>query len=296
MDGTGVPLVTPFDGDGEVDTARLREVATWVVDRGVDFLVPCGSNSEAELLTVEERAEVIGTVVDEVSVPVLAGTGHPGLVETREQTRRAAAAGADAALVVTPFYFDHDQATLRQYYERLADGSDIPIYLYSVPQLTGTRLEPETVADLAEHDGIHGLKDSSGELVAFGRERRLTGDDFDLFIGSGSLFAPGLDAGADGGILALANVVPELTAEIYARRRDGDGAGARTLCAELVELDRAITDRYGVPGVKAAMRSRGVPAGRVRSPHRPLGDEERREVERLVEDAPVATAGNGGGF
>jgi 4-hydroxy-tetrahydrodipicolinate synthase len=285
MKGTGVPLVTPFDQSGGVDESKLRSVASWVVEKGVDFVVPCGSNGESELMTVDERAAVVRTVADEVSVPVLAGTGHPGLAETREQTRRAATAGADAALVVTPFYFGHDQADFETYYRRLADESDLPIYLYSVPSKTDTRLDPETVGSLSDHDNVAGMKDSSGDMVAFQRERRLAGSEFDLFIGSGSLYAPGLDAGADGGVLALANVVPELASEIHRRNRDGDRQGARELCASLVELNQAITARYGVPGVKEAMRYRGVSAGHVRSPHTALEGEAVDEIHSLIDEA-----------
>jgi 4-hydroxy-tetrahydrodipicolinate synthase len=285
MDGTGVPLATPFDETGELDESRLREVAAWVVDRGVDFVVPAGSNSESELMTVDERARVVETVADEVSVPVLAGTGHPGLVETLEGTRRAADAGADAALVVTPFYFEHSQADLAAYYREVADESPLPVYLYDVPKMTGTRLEPETVAALADHDNVVGVKDSGGDLVGFQRTQRVTGPDFETFVGSGGLYAPALDTGADGGIMALANVVPDLASEVYERHRDGDREGARELCAGLVELNQAITAEYGVPGVKAAMRHRGAPAGQPRSPHRPLGEDAAAEVRALVDEA-----------
>jgi 4-hydroxy-tetrahydrodipicolinate synthase len=285
MNGTGVPLATPFDDSGAVDEPKLRAVASWVVDRGVDFVVPAGSNSESELMTLDERARVVATVADEVSVPVLAGTGHPGLVETLEGTRRAAEAGADAALVVTPFYFEHSQADLAAYYREVADGSPLPVYLYDVPKMTGTRLEPETVAGLADHDNVVGIKDSGGDLVTFQRTRRMTGPDFETFVGSGGLYAPALDAGADGGIMALANAVPDLASEVYDRHREGDVAGARELCADLVELNRAITAEYGVPGVKAAMRHRDAPAGQPRSPHRPLDEDATREVRALVDEA-----------
>jgi len=285
MEGPGVPLVTPFNEDGSINESKLRTAASWVVKQGVKFVVPCGSNGEAELMTFEERARVTGIVSDEVSVPVLAGTGHPGPVETRKQTARAAAAGVAGALVVTPFYFGHNQDAFERYYAQLADESELPIYLYSVPKMTGARLEPETVGALAGHENIHGLKDSAGDMIAFQRERELSGDDFDLFIGSGSLFAQGLDAGAEGGVMALANVVPDLTAELYTLHRDGDTAAARDLGADLVELNQAVTARYGVAGVKAAMRHRDVPAGRVRAPHSPAADQTVREVEALVDEA-----------
>jgi len=283
MDGTGVPLVTPFDRDGDLAVERLRELVEWVEDRGVDFVVPCGSNSEAELMSVEERTRVVEVVAETADVPVLAGTGHPGLRETLRQTEGAAAAGADAALVVTPFYYEHDQDALAAYYREVADESPVPVYLYSVPAYTGVALTAETVADLADHDNVAGMKDSSGDLERLQRERARTADaDFDLLVGSGSVYAPGLDAGADGGVLALANVAPERASEVFDLHRVGKDDEARQLNAKLVDLNRAITAEHGVVGAKAAMRERGAPAGYPRKPHRPLDDAAREELADLV--------------
>lgn len=282
MHGIGLPLATPFTEDGDVDDDALRRLVRWVEDRGVDFLVPCGSNSEAELMTVEERARVTETVVEESSVPVLAGTGHPGLRETLEQTHRAADAGADAALVVTPFYFGHDDATLESYYESVADESPLPVYLYSVPAYTGVSLAPVVAGRLSDHPNVHGMKESSGDVEAFVRTRHRVADDFDLLVGSGSIVAQALDVGAAGGVLAVANVAPGATTEVYDRHREGDDGGARALNADLIELNRAVTTRYGISGLKAAMRARGAPAGSPRRPHRPLDDEARAELESLV--------------
>jgi 4-hydroxy-tetrahydrodipicolinate synthase/4-hydroxy-2-oxoglutarate aldolase len=285
MNGTGVPLVTPFDEEGEVDEQRLREVANWVQDGGMDFVVPCGSNSEAELMSVEERARVVEVVADETDLPVLAGTGHPGLRETLRQTDLAAEAGADAALVVTPFYYGHDDAALEAYYREVADESPIPVYLYSVPVYTHVKLSPEVVGRLADHDNVAGMKDSSGDVEALQRERRLTADaEFDLLVGSGSVYAHALDAGADGGILGLANVAPERASEIYKLYQTGENAAARQLNAKLVELNRAVTSKYGVPGAKAAMRERGVDAGYARKPHREVSENVREEIAGLVDD------------
>jgi len=286
MNGTGVPLITPFDEDGQLDAESLRELVAWVEDGGVDFVVPCGSNSEAELMGVEERARVVEIVADEADVPVMAGTGHPGLRETRRQTDLAAEAGADAALVVTPFYYGHGDDALEAYYREVADESPIPVYLYSVPAYTHVKLSPEVVGRLASHDNVAGMKDSSGDLEAFQRERALTADeDFDLLVGSGSVYAHALASGADGGILGLANVAPERASEILALHRAGKDEQARQLNAELVELNRAVTARYGVPGAKAAMRERGAPAGYARTPHRPVDEDVRDEIAGLVADA-----------
>ncbi|USZ67244.1 dihydrodipicolinate synthase family protein [Halorussus salilacus] len=288
MRGTGVPLITPFDENDDLDTDRLRDLAEWVVERGVDFVVPCGSNSESELMSVEERARVTEVVAETVDVPVVAGTGHPGIRETLRQTDLAAEAGADAALVVTPFYYPHDDEALEAYYREVADESPIPVYLYSVPPYTDVKLNPEVVGRLASHDNVAGMKDSSGDLEAFQRERALTADEeFDLLVGSGSVYAHALEAGGDGGILGLANVAPERANEVYQLHLGGDDAAARQLNASLVDLNRAVTSRFGVPGAKAAMRERGAPAGYARTPHREVDDETRAEIAELVEDAVV---------
>ena len=282
MDGVGPPLVTPFAADGTVDHAALRDLVDWIERRGVDFLVPCGSNSEAELMTADERLAVIETVVEAADVPVLAGTGSPGYRETLDATEDAAAAGADAALVVTPFYYDHDQSALGDYYRRLADAASIPTYLYSVPAYTDVRLEPSTVAALADHPNIAGIKDSSGDIAEFIRIVRRTRDsDFDPMVGSGGVFAQALSAGASGGVLALANVAPAAAAAVYERHAENPSA-ARALNADLVELNHAVTADHGIPGLKYAMRSRGAPAGHPRPPHRPPSDAATDRLDELL--------------
>lgn len=281
VSGVGPPLVTPFDQEGDVDHGRLRELVAWVETRGVDFLVPCGSTSEAELLTADEQARVVETVVDAASVPVVAGTGHPGLRETLASTRAASEAGADAALVVTPFYYEHDQQRLAAYYREVADSSPLGVYLYSVPTYTGVELHPDTVGDLATEPGILGLKDSSGSLGALARHRRRTGSDFTLLAGSADLLASGLAHGADGGVLAVANLHPELAAEAVEQQTD-DPERARTLTTDLGEYHRAVFAQ-GVPGLKWAMRERGAPAGYPRSPHRPLAEEDRDSLRSALD-------------
>ncbi|UIO99644.1 dihydrodipicolinate synthase family protein [Halobaculum sp. CBA1158] len=284
MQGTGPPLVTPFDADGDLDESALRDLVEWVEARGVDFLVPCGSNSEAELMTADERTRVVEVVAEAASVPVLAGTGSPGKRETLAATEAAADAGADAALVVTPFYYDHDQETLAAYYREVADESPIPVYLYSVPPYTDASLDPETVGDLAQHSNVAGMKDSSGDISAFQRIRERTADaDFDLMVGAGGVFGQALAAGGSGGVLALANIAPEGASAIYDAHAAGDAERARELTAALADLNHAVTAEYGIPGLKYAMRERGAPAGNARSPHRPPeSDAEAALDERLA--------------
>jgi 4-hydroxy-tetrahydrodipicolinate synthase/4-hydroxy-2-oxoglutarate aldolase len=281
MNGTGVPLVTPFDEQGDVDEDALRDLTAWVEDAGVDFLVPCGSTSEAPMLDAEERDRVFAAVADAADGPVVAGTGAESHANTLDVTRRAADAGADAALVVTPHYFDYDQETLAAYYRDVADDSPIPIYLYSVPPYTGVALEPETVADVADHDNVRGIKDSSGDLRRLQRTLDRVPDDFDVLVGNGAVYAPGLDAGASGGVLAVANAAPERSSEIYRKHRDGNDDEARRINRDLVELDTTLVE-HGIPGFKAAMRERGQPAGRARRPFRSLCDDARDEIAAIV--------------
>lgn len=282
MEGIGPPLVTPFDEDGDVDYDRLRELVAWVERREIDFLVPCGSTSEGELLTDEERTSVIETVADEASVPVLAGTGHPGLRATLDTTAAAAEAGADGALVVTPHYYNHDQETLAAYYRELAEESRLPIYLYSVPVFADARIEPETAGVLAEHPNVAGMKDSSGDLAEFVRTVDRVGEDFAMLVGTGSLLAQALDAGASGGIAALANLYPERLAAVVDAHDDPELARERN--RRLVEADTAITSEFGIPGLKWAMRRRGAPAGYPRSPHTEPGREAKDRLATLLDD------------
>jgi 4-hydroxy-tetrahydrodipicolinate synthase len=283
MEGTGVAVVTPFTAGGDIDESALTTLVRELEGRGVDFIVPVGSNGESVLLSPDERARVIQLVADAATVPVLAGTGTPGLRRTRRATERAAQAGADAALVVTPYYYKHDQSTLATYYRELAGSAPLPVYAYSTPSKAGVHLEAETVADLAAHANIAGVKDSSGDLERLQREVALTRDQaFDVLIGHGGLYAQALDAGAAGGVLAVANLVPAVVSEVYDRHRAADAAGPRAQDATLVELNHAVTAKYGVPGLKAAMRLRGLPVGRVRSPHRPVGPDVEAELEDLL--------------
>ncbi len=283
MQGTGVAVVTSFTAGGDIDESALTTLVGELESRGVDFFVPVGSNGESVLLSPDERARVIQLVADAATVPVLAGTGTPGLRRTRRATERAAQAGADAALVVTPYYYAHDQSTLAAYYRELADNVPLPVYAYSTPSKAGVHLDAETVADLAAHPNIAGVKDSSGDLERLQREVALTDDRaFDVLIGHGGLYAQALEAGAAGGVLAVANLVPAVVSELYDRHPAEDAAGPRAQDPSLVELNHAVTAMYGVPGLKAAMRLRGLPAGHVRSPLRPVGPDVEAELEELL--------------
>ncbi|MFC3957819.1 dihydrodipicolinate synthase family protein [Halovivax cerinus] len=284
MQGTGVPIVTPFTADGRIDHDRLASLVSWLEGAGVDFLVPCGSTGEAPLLSADEPRAVVETVADASDGPVLAGTGREGYDSTLATTEAAAEAGADAALVVTPPYYNPSAETLESYYRDVADESPIPIYLYSVPKFTDVALDPETAARLAAHENVAGIKDSAGNVDHLQQTVRLTADEtFDVLVGSGGVYASALDVGADGGILGVANVVPERVAELAAAHARGDGEAARSIQSTVAELNRVAVSEYGVPGVKAALELRGRPAGSPRRPLRSLDADGRAAVEAQLD-------------
>ena len=291
MQGTGVPIVTPCTESGEIDTDRLTLFSESLEAAGIDFVVPCGSTSEAPLLTAKERKDVIETVVDATECPVLAGTGYDGFEETMRATNDAATAGADAALILTPHYYPLTDEEYLTYFTAIADHSPLPIYLYSVPAYTDVNLSPSVIGQLATHDNIHGIKDSSGDLTTLQRTLTLTDDaEFAVLTGSGNVYALSLSVGAAGGILALANVVPELATAIYRLAQEGQKEEALQMNQSLVELNVTITNRFGVRGVKAALEARDRAVGPPRSPLASLSKEDAAEVQTVLQDALNATA------
>ena len=285
MQGIAPPLVTPFTKHGDIDLDRLRSLIEEMESAGVDFLVLNGSTSEAPACTPEERASIVETALDHASIPVLVGTGQPGLPETLAETALASELGADGALIVTPYYYPHGQESLLAHYQQVADEADIPVYLYSVPKFTGITLAPETVQELAKHPNIVGMKDSSGSLSEFVRTIELLPDDgFELFVGAGGILAPALQAGAAGGVLAMANIVPSEAAAVYEAHQEGAHEQAREEGSRLVSINHAVTGRFGIPGLKWVMRQRGFSAGYSRTPFQPPRQEARQELERLLHE------------
>ncbi|RME43377.1 MAG: dihydrodipicolinate synthase family protein, partial [Chloroflexi bacterium] len=252
LSGIFPPIVTPFR-DGQVDTEALAfNVQKWN-ETGLAGYVPLGSTGEFVHLTPAERERVIATV-REYAAPgkvVIAGTGSLSTDEAIRLTRRAGELGADAAMVVTPFYYTSQMtdAALWGHYTAVADASPIPILLYNVPVFTHLNMAVETVARLAEHPNIIGMKDSSGNVDQLTQIVHSTPEEFILLSGAAGVLHPALTVGANGAILAISNVVPELCVEIYELVQANDHATARRRQAVLGALNRAIS-RYGIGGYK----------------------------------------------
>lgn len=287
--GVLLPFTTPFDGDGEVNArALLTNIEKWN-ETGVMGYVALGSTgervhlSERECLTVIEKARerVPGTLA------FIVGAGQQGLRLTIDEVKKWAGAGADAVLLITPGYYraQMTQTALTGYYRAVADASTVPILLYNIPQVTGITLAPETVARLAEHENICGIKDSSGDMVALGETLRLVPDDFAVLTGHGSMLFAALALGARGGILAVGCFAPRTAVEIYSAFEAGDFERARVLQRKLASLVRTIMGGFGIAGIKAAMDEIKYAGGRVRSPLAQVGADARAEIARFFRES-----------
>ena len=286
LDGIYPPIPTPFDVKGAVDVeALLGNLRVWN-QHALRGIVALGSNGEAVLLDPEERIRVVETVRSSIPADrlLIAGTGCQGTRETIDLTRRAAAAGADAVLILPPSYYRGRMTpdALASHFAAVADAATVPVILYNMPACTGIDLDAQLVGRLADHGNIIGMKDSGGDLVKMGAIRERVGPGFQILAGSASFLLPALSVGAVGGVLALANIAPEACLEILHRARDGRMEEARQTQVRMVPVNTAVTRRWGVAGLKAAMEMIGLRGGAVRAPLQPLNEEERQELRAIL--------------
>jgi 4-hydroxy-2-oxoglutarate aldolase len=294
LKGVIAPLVTPFKADGELDrTAFERNVAAHV-KVGLRGVVVAGSTGEAALLDEREREQLMDWARSHVPNDrlVIAGVGAESTRTTIRFADSAAERGADALLVVAPHYFGNamTEAALRSHYLRVADESAAPLILYNIPKYMHFRLSDALVAELATHENIIGIKDSSGDRESFAGYLRAQRDGFDVLTGNGQFWRTALQMGARGGILAVSLFVAELTLAVAAAAERGDDAGADELQARLSPLAKTIVGELGVPGVKAAMDAAGFRGGQPRSPLMPLAPQDLERVRQLLREA-AQTAG-----
>ncbi len=281
---TGVlpAIITPFrEGPSpDLDTEGLRSNIEFLLLNGIHGIVPCGSTGESATLTFEEHERVICETVDVVNgkIPVLAGTGSNNTGEAVRLTRAAKDAGADGALVISPYYNKPNRSGLIKHYTKLAD-LDLPLILYNVPGRTGQNLSPDLVAELARHPNIVGIKEASGDINQISRIIEDTRDEeFVVLSGDDAMTLPILALGGGGVISVAANIEPRRMVRMYESFRAGDLKTARELHYELSPLFRGMfIDTNPIP-VKKAVALRGMAAGPVRLPLDDLDDD---RVERL---------------
>ena len=271
--GVFTPIATPFLADDTLDEPGLRaNVKRWMASP-LTGLVVLGSNGEAPQLDDSEADRLVAAVRAEMPKdrPMIVGTGRESTRATIAATRRAAAAGADAALVRTPAFFKGQMTSevFVRHYTEVADASPVPVLLYNVTMYTGVNLLPDAVATLAGHRNIIGMKESGSDLGQIADCIARTPDDFTVLAGSALTLFPALCIGCDGAILALAMLAPDACVQMRALVGQGRVDEARALQARLAPLARTIGGGHGVPALKAALALMGFAAGPPRPPLRP---------------------------
>ncbi len=290
IEGILPPIATPFT-DGRVAHDRLRENLDRWNETGLAGYVVFGSNGEAVHLDQDEKLAMVDTARQNLPSDklLIAGTGCQSTEATVRLTNLCAERGAEAALIFTPHYYKAkmDATCLKRHYLSIADGAKIPVLIYNVPQFTGVNVSPELVASLAEHPNIIGIKDSSGNIAQVGEMIATTPPppDFHVLAGSAGHLLSALILGASGGVLALANVAPNECCRIFNDFRSGRHAEAKELQLKLLAANKAVTARFGVAGLKAALDMVGYFGGDPRSPLFPLGEDQKNELRKILKRA-----------
>jgi len=292
--GIFAPIATAFDASGEVDYDVFKQNVATFGRTKLAGLVVLGSNGEFTLLSHEEKVNLVKearkNLPEEKSV--IAGTGCESLKETVELTKECADAGAEVALVVTPNYYkkDMNEAALEKFYTMLADVSPIPVMIYNMPGNSGVNVPSSLTVKLSGHPNIAGIKDSGGNIVQISEVLAKASKEFSVFAGSGSYLLATLMLGGVGGTLAVANVVPDYCAEIQENFENGNLDRARTMQLALLPLNAAVTSRFGIGGMKAAMDIVGFKGGLPRLPILPATDETRKEIARIISELGIKKA------
>jgi 4-hydroxy-tetrahydrodipicolinate synthase len=291
--GAFTALVTPMTADGSVDEASFRQLVRWQILAGIDGLVPCGTTGEASTLTLDERERLISIAVETVAerpsrgrVRVVAGTGTNDTAATIRATRRAAELGADAALVVAPYYNRPDQRMLAAHFTAVADEGDLPIVVYNVPSRTGTNVDADTFLQLAGHPRVIGVKEASGNLEQIARICRERPAGVSVLAGDDAWTLPLLALGGDGVVSVASNEIPAEMTSLCAAALAGDWEGARRIHERWLPL--FLANFRGGPNpvaAKAAVALMGLIAtDTVRLPLLPLDEEPRARLTVLLRD------------
>ena len=271
--GAATALVTPLTENG-IDYNQFGRLLDWQVDEGINAMVVCGTTGEASTLTDDEHRDAIAFAVERVNgrVPVIAGTGSNDTAYAIELTKFACEAGADACLVVTPYYNKATQNGLVAMYNAIADASTKPIILYNVPSRTGCAIQPATYAKLAEHPNIQAIKEANGNISAIVETMALVGDKLDLYSGNDDQIVPLMSMGGQGVISVLSNVLPRQTVELCDKFFAGDVAGAAKMQCDMLDLINALFCEVNPIPAKAAMAAMGFCENYLRLPLTPMED------------------------
>lgn len=280
--GAMVAIVTPFKG-GQLDEAALRDLIEFQIVNGTHGIVPCGTTGESATLSFQEHERVVEITVEQVNkrVPVIAGSGSNNTAEAIRLTKHAKSAGADGALMISPYYNKPTQEGLYQHFKKVAESVDIPIVLYNIPGRTAVNMEPDTIARLAKIDNIVGVKEATGSMKQVTDIIARCGEDFDVISGEDYLTFPLLCVGGKGVISVTSNIAPRDMAELCNLYFDGKFAEARKLCYRLLPLCHALFYETNPAPVKAALAMmKKIESDEVRLPLAAMSEANRERLRR----------------
>ena len=285
LHGIYAPIATPFAG-GKIAYDKLERNLNFWLESDLSGIVVMGSNGEFVLLSPEEKDELTRFVCAYVKgkKPVVVGTGAESTVETIRLSKMAAEAGAEAVLVVTPNYYKGEmtEPVLARFYRDVADASPLPVILYNMPRNAGINISAKLAVELSHHPNIVGIKDSGGNIVQIADMIRNAAQGFSVFAGSASFLYATLAVGGTGGTLALANVFPNECTRVQTLFEAGKMNEARDLQMILIDSNNAVTGRWGIPGLKAALDMVGIYGGDPRPPLLPLSEANREELRKIL--------------
>ena len=278
--GAATAIITPFK-NGNIDYESFKKLIEWQIAEGIDAIVVCGTTGEGSTLTDEEHREAIKFCVDCVGgrVPVIAGTGSNDTAYAIDLTKFACEAGADAMLVVTPYYNKATQRGLYECFTAIADASTKPVILYNVPSRTGCNLLPATAAKLADHPNIVAIKEACGNISQIAELAAAVGDKMDIYSGNDDQIVPIMSLGGKGVISVLSNLMPKATSEMCKKFASGDVKGAAKMQLDLLALTNALFCEVNPIPVKAAMAAMGFCENSLRLPLTPM---ESANEEKLI--------------
>ncbi|MCK9436373.1 MAG: dihydrodipicolinate synthase family protein [Synergistaceae bacterium] len=285
--GIFAPVPTPFASDGSLDIEAWRiNLRIWK-ESALDGIVICGSNGEMPFVTQQERVALTEIAAEEAGgkLMLMAGAHFPSTRETISCAKALAAAGAGSLLLLPPHYFKGNQTAILNYFTEVADNSPVPIFLYNMPANTGVDIETETIISASRHSNIKGIKDTSGNMTKLGYLAAAAPEGFSVFGGTGNWFLAALSMGACGGTMAASILYPNTCRKIYTSFHENNMKEAMELQSKLLPVSDALTRRFGVPGLKAALDSKGMKGGPCRSPLLPVSDEVKKEIIKILDNS-----------
>ncbi|MBQ4051927.1 MAG: 4-hydroxy-tetrahydrodipicolinate synthase, partial [Oscillospiraceae bacterium] len=261
--GAGVAIITPMFEDGSINWEEYARFIDWQIENGTDSIIVCGTTGESATLSDEEHIESIRFVKEKVAgrVPVIAGTGSNDTAYAIKLAKEAAAIGVDGLLIVTPYYNKTSQRGLVAHYNAIADATDLPIILYSVPSRTGVNILPATCKELSKHPNIGAIKEASGNMEQVAKIKALCGDDLDIYSGEDGMIVPMMSLGALGVISVLSNVAPRETHDICQFFFDGKIKESAAMQLDYLDLVGALFSDVNPIPVKEACNMMGFKAG-----------------------------------